>query len=114
VTIPRDVLAAADRRARELGRSRSWVVTDAIRQYTRGAAGVREPSLHPYVAGLGASRQGQLEADLALTPEARVLEAERVAREAELVRGARHQRQVLQFDRFEDYLDWKNREGRSR
>ena len=114
VTIPRDVLAAADRRARELGRSRSWVVAEAIRRYTRAVPNaVREPASHPYRAGLGASRLAQLEADLALTAEARVREAERTAREAELVRGPRRGRQILQFDDYVDYLDWKNRDGQS-
>ena len=112
VTVPRDVVTTADRRARELGRSRSWVVSEAIRQFARAAPlAVREPASHPYAAGLGASRLAQLEADLALTAEARVREAERTAREAELVRGPRHGRQILQFDDFVDYLDWKNRDG---
>jgi hypothetical protein len=111
VTIPRDVLTAADRRARELGRSRSWVVAEALRAYARTPV-VREAAAHPYAAGLGSWRTVQLDADLALTPEARVREAERTAREADLVRGAAPAHRVLQFDRYEDYLDWKNREGR--
>jgi hypothetical protein len=115
VTVPRDVLSAADRRARALDRSRSWLVVEALRHYLRAPGGVvREAAPPPYAAGLGPSRLTQLEADLALSPEERVREAERTAREAELARpGGRSARRVLQFDRYEDYLDWKNREGLS-
>ena len=56
---------------------------------------------------VGAIRQSQLQADLALTPEQRVREAERTAREAELVARRRPVNQVLTFDRYEDYLEWK-------
>jgi hypothetical protein len=86
-------------------------VAEALREYLAARA-VREPARHPYEAGLGASRHAQLEADLALTPEQRVRESERTALEAALVRDVPVSRRVLQFDRYEDYLDWKNREGR--
>ena len=33
ITLPKDVLAAADRRAKELDRSRSRLIVDAIRAY---------------------------------------------------------------------------------
>lgn len=115
ITVPKDVLSAADRRARALDRSRSWVVVEALRQYLRPSTGVvKEAAAPPYAAGLGPSRLTQLEADLALSPEERVREAERTARDGELAgRGRRAARRVLQFDRYEDYLDWKNREGLS-
>jgi hypothetical protein len=71
---------------------------------------LREPVSHPYAAGLGASRLAQLVADLALTPEQRVLEAERTARAAEeRRRAAGRQVWIRSFDRYEDYLDWKRR-----
>lgn len=116
ITLPRDVVVAADRRAAELDRSRSWVVVEALRVYlSRPASGkgvlVRKIASLPYVAtrpGLGASRLAQLEADLALTPEQRVREAERTARTGELTRRrVRATRRIVQFDRYEDYLDWK-------
>ena len=119
ITLPRDLLVAANRRARELDRSRSWVVAEALRTFLtqRGAGGpggnVREVVQHPYAItpGLGGYRLQQLEADLALTPEERVREAERTAREAELVRGTLPGRGVRLFDRYEDYVEWKRREG---
>ena len=48
ITLPRDVLAAADRRARALDRSRSWLIVEALRAYLATPAhspraGVREP-----------------------------------------------------------------------
>jgi hypothetical protein len=118
ITLPQDVVVAADRRAAELDRPRSWVVVEALRAYlgrpSRGAL-VREPASPPYAAtrpGLGDSRLAQLEADLALTPEQRVREAERTAREGELTSGrSRAARRIVQFDRYEDYLDWKKWEG---
>lgn len=112
ITLPSDLLAAADARARQLDRSRSRVVVEALRTYL-AARVVREPAAPPYgrPSGLGEYRSQQLEADLALTPEQRVREAERTAREAELVRGVPRGRGVRFFDRYEDYLEWKRREG---
>ncbi len=120
ITLPQDVVAAADRRAAELDRPRSWVVVEALRAYLSWPASrrnslVREPTSPSFAAvrpGLSDSRLAQLEADLALTPEQRVREAERTAREGELTRGrARTARRIVQFDRYEDYLDWKRWEG---
>src|ERR1044071_1211387 len=78
ITLPRELLVAADRRARELDRPRSWIVAEALRGYLSGAPAqppaVREPASVPSGAapGLGPSRLAQLEAALALTPEQRV------------------------------------------
>lgn len=111
ITLPHDLLAAADRRARELDRARSWVLAEALRRYLDAAT--REPSAPPYgVAsqGLGPYRLEQLKADLALTPEQRVLAASRSAEVARLRRTSPARTQVIQFDRYEDYLDWKRRE----
>jgi hypothetical protein len=112
ITLPRDLLAAADARAKRFDRSRSWVVADALRRSVTQSL-VSEPAL-PYgsARGLGEYRRTQLESDLALTPEERVLEAERTAREAELARGATPGAGVRFFDRYEDYLAWKRREDR--
>jgi len=118
ITVPKDLVTAADRRARELDRSRSWVVSEALRAWLRGrgpAAGEPEPLRTTpvrerpatYAAGLGEYRLAQLEADLALTPEQRVREAERTAQEAERAAGRRPADQLVTFDRYEDYLQWK-------
>jgi hypothetical protein len=116
LTLPKALLAAADRRARELDRSRSWLIADALAAYLKAApAGqrgqVREAATVPYAAriGLGEQRLAQLRADLALTPEARVREAEATSRQGP-PRSARWTG-VLTFDRFEDYLAWKRREA---
>lgn len=116
VTVPKAVLVAADRRARLLDRSRSWVVAEALAAYVAQAA-EREPAKRVreqaagYQAsqGLGEQRRTQLESDLALTPEQRVIEAERTAQAAPAPAG--RWTGVLTFDRFEDYLTWKRREA---
>ncbi|HVH68359.1 MAG TPA: ribbon-helix-helix protein, CopG family [Gemmatimonadales bacterium] len=115
ITLPRDVLAAADRRARALDRSRSWLIVAAIRAYlAESPSRVREPNATEdggTSPGLGPLRLAQLESDLRLTPERRVRAAEENARLGELVRGARGRRnRVLSFDRYEDYVEWKRRD----
>jgi hypothetical protein len=114
ITLPKDVLDAADKRARALDRSRSWLIVEAIRAYVAGApAQVREATPTPYAVtspGLGPLRLAQLESDLRLTPERRVRAAEETARLGERVRGLRGRRnRVLSFDRYEDYVDWKRK-----
>lgn len=109
ITLPRGLLTAADARAKRLDRSRSWVVAEALRQSVR-TQHVAEPAPHPYGTRLDEYRRIQLQADLALTPEERVLEAERTAREAELVRGVPSGTGVRFFERYEDYVTWKRRE----
>ncbi len=125
ITIPREVLEAADRQAGELDRSRSWVVVEALRIYLAGTGqqddrrttspSVTESSARPpfetaSIPGLGASRQAQLQADLRLTPTERVLGAERTAR-LDKVRGrVVAADRILSFDRYEDYLDWRRRD----
>jgi hypothetical protein len=117
ITLPKDVLEAADRRAGALDRSRSWVIVEAIRAYVAAPASqVRESALVPYAVtspGLGPLRLAQLEADLRLTPERRVRAAEETARLGERGRwrGPRRSPQrILSFDRYEDYVDWKRKE----
>ncbi len=110
ITIPEELIAEADRKAAALDRSRSWVLVDALRQYLAPqVSAVRQPSVE-YAVGLGPSRTAQLEADLRLTPEERVCAAQRTL----LVDEARgrppaHNR-VATFDRYEDYLEWAQRE----
>jgi hypothetical protein len=116
ITIPRSLIAAADRRARQLARSRSWVVAEALRRYladhrdttdeSARQGQVRQPPA-PYLAGLGEYRVDQLEADLALTPEQRVRAAEETARLSDLKRPRWRAQRLLVFERYEDYLAWK-------
>ena len=114
ITLPRDVLEAADRRSEELDRSRSWVVAEALRRYLEAVESVpaQTPAAHeaagvPYAApGISEYREDQLRADLALTPEQRVREAERTLALSELCAPAWRGDRVLMFDRYEDYLAW--------
>ena len=119
ITLPRDVLAAADRRARALDRSRSWLIVEAVRAYVAGSPShVREADSTPYEVtspGLGPLRLAQLKSDLRLTPERRVRASEESTRLGELVRGSRgRQDRLISFDRYEDYVDWKRTEHTAR
>ena len=121
ITIPESVVSQADERARALDRSRSWLVVEALRRYLAQPVPeelaerlVKEESVNPYDVspkpGLGPYRRAQLEADLRLTPEQRVKEAERTARVAELPRPPGPSNRVLTFDSYEDYLAWDQRD----
>lgn len=111
ITIPDELVAAADRKAAELDRSRSWVLVDALRSYLRRpVAAVREPPVD-YGVGLDPSRAAQLAADLRLSPEERVLAAERTLLVDTERRHSPLRNRVLTFDRYEDYLEWERRDG---
>jgi hypothetical protein len=116
-TLPEDVLAEADRIAAREDRSRSWVIAEALRLYASPVRSqvvtTRETAAPPYAPGLGESRLAQLRADLSLSPEARVRAAEESAALSALLRPSRGAR-LLQFDRFDDYLEWKRREAAQR
>ncbi len=100
MTIPPDVLRRADRIAKREGRSRSWVLAEAVRHLEEPA-----PAKPPR---LDDSRRVQLEADLAMTPTERVAAAERTARE---VPTRRYGSLFVSFERFEDFLEWKRAEA---
>ena len=109
ITLPPDVLAAVDKRARAVDRSRSRVIVNAIRAYLAAPAAVREPAVPAYGTDpVGAARREQLERDLARTPAERLRGAEQAAR---LARDARpkHQarQQIIGFDSYEDFYEWK-------
>ena len=111
--IPEELVRAADQVAEGLDRSRSWVLVDALRQYLAGQARPRASRVDPYhasVAGIGEQRRAQLAADLDLTPEERVKEAERTARVSELLHPSGCGDRVLTFETYEDYLEWDRRE----
>ena len=102
ITLPRDLLAAADRRARELDRPRSRVVVEALRAYL-----VAEPAPGAYaVRQVAEARRQHLESELSLPPAERLRRAEELARLARRGRGGwRHQ--IIGFDSYEDFHEWK-------
>lgn len=113
ITLPRDLVAAADRRARELDRSRSWVVAEAVRDYLgRPGGAVRELNVD-YGAPVDAAREvaearrRHLLADLKLEPAERLRRAEELVRLAWKVHGRRRRPQVIGFDSYEDFYVWK-------
>jgi predicted transcriptional regulator len=106
ITVARDVLAAADGRARELDRSRSWVVAEALRRF------VREPQIE-YEAPVDAAREvaearrRHLLADLKLPPAERLRRAEELGRLARAAQRRARRHQVIGFDTYEDFYEWK-------
>ena len=111
ITIPEALVEAADAKAESLGRSRSWVLVEALRCYLVEAAkrgAVQEP-IAIDAPGLGPYRQAQVEADLSLSPEQRVKEAQQTAKVRTYDHRARHD-QFLTFDSYEAYVDWKRKQ----
>lgn len=120
ISIPEPLVEAADRKAAELDRSRSWVLVEALRRYLaepeedrpggRGSAGVaavRETASPYMVAGLGAQRMAQLRADLSLEPEERVRVAEETARSDSASMRAPGLDRVISFESLEDFHRWE-------
>ena len=115
ITIPASLLKQADAEAKRRKRSRSWLIAEAVQRYLKAppsSDAVHEPVAAPYSAGLGEQRLAQLRADLRLSPEERVKEAERTARAAPAARHSAygHTTRMIGFERYEDYLDYKRRE----
>ncbi|MFN2317508.1 MAG: ribbon-helix-helix domain-containing protein [Gemmatimonadales bacterium] len=100
LTMPPEVLAEADRMAGELDRSRSWVISEAIRRLAEPT-----PIPAPIRSLPGDARLAQLKADLTMTPEERVRSGEETAGGHPVPRPDRHDR-LLAFTRFEDYQTW--------
>ena|SRR5258706_102383 len=111
ITLPKDVLDAADKRARALDRSRSWVIVEAIRAYVAAPAGfrVREADVPGYaVEEVADARRRHLVADLKRSPAERLRRVEDLVRVARQVRPKRVRReQVIGFDSYEDFYEWK-------
>lgn len=104
ITLPREVLAAADSQAKALDRPRSWVIAEAIRSYRSGPP--TQAAAAPGAAEVAAARRQHLLADLRLPPE------ERLRRAAALLRlapgtGTRRRAQIIGFDSYEDFAAWK-------
>jgi hypothetical protein len=111
-TVPAEVLRSADRLAARLDRSRSWVVTEAIRRLVAepGAIAAAAPPQGLRRAFL-AAEQARLTSDLAMTPAERVRISEAMARTAPAGRREPQHSRVMQFDTYESYLDWKRFAG---
>ncbi|HYW30499.1 MAG TPA: ribbon-helix-helix protein, CopG family [Gemmatimonas sp.] len=95
ITIPPDDLAAADRLAARLGRSRSWVLSEALRRFVAHERLTSE---------LDASRSEQLRRDLQLSAEQRVREAE-VEPVGWFARDAIET--PLRFERYDEFVAWR-------
>jgi len=111
ITLPKDVLEAADRRARAMDRSRSWLIVEAVRAYLAAPASarVREADAPAYaVQEVADARRQHLLADLKRSPAERLRRAEELGRLARQVRPRRGRReQVIGFDSYEDFYAWK-------
>jgi predicted transcriptional regulator len=97
ITVPPDDLAAADALAEKLGRSRSWVLSEALRRFV-----AHERLSHE----LDASRAAQLRRDLALTAEERVREAEHEWAEVGGI-ASRPFEQPRRFANYDDFVAWR-------
>ena len=104
ITLPREVLAAADSQAKALDRPRSWVIAEAIRSYRSGLQ--NQTTAPPGAEEVAAARRQHQLADLKRTPE------ERLRRAAALLRlapgsGTGGRAQIIGFDSDEDFAGWK-------
>lgn len=114
-TVPAAVLRSADRLAARLDRSRSWVVTEAMRRLVTAPEASPSPAHEATSPRLQrafrAAEQARLASDLVLPPAERVRISEAIARTTPAGRRGPQGNRVLQFDTFESYLDWKRFAG---
>jgi hypothetical protein len=111
-TLPEEVLAVADRLAGALDRPRSWVIAEALRRWDGAAAPVprvvREAAPSPYGAfEVADARRRHLAADLRRTPGERLRRAGDLARLARARRVGTPRTQIIGFDTYEDFYQWK-------
>jgi hypothetical protein len=104
ITLPREVLAAADSQAKALDRPRSWIIAEAIRSYRGGPAS--QPVAPAGAVEVAAARRRHLLADLDLTPEERLRQAAALLRLAPRS-GQSRRTQIIGFDSHEDFATWK-------
>jgi predicted transcriptional regulator len=95
ISIPPADLEAADRLAERLDRSRSWIVSEAVRRFVADSA---EESL-------GASRREQLARDLSLTAEERIRSADEVV--AVPTRPLVHAERPTRFASYDEFAAWR-------
>ena len=104
ITLPREVLAAADSQAKALDRPRSWIIAEAIRSYRGGPSS--QPVAPPGAAEVAAARRQHLLADLRLAPEERLRQAAALLGLAP-GSGTRGRAQIIGFHSYEDFAAWK-------
>jgi len=112
ITLPEEVLREADRLAGELDRPRSWVLAEGVRRMARPPAApvVREPVVSPYAGyeqEMETARLRRLKADLERTPEERLQDADDLLRLSRAVHPPRQRAQVIAFESYEEYDEWK-------
>lgn len=102
LTLPPEVLAAADRLALVSDRSRSWVIAEAIRRLAgeRGAIAGPQPAT-------GGVLPARLRAEMVRSAEERVLAGEQRASAS----ATRESDQLLSFRSYQAYLAWTRRSG---
>lgn len=109
ITLPPDTLRAADELAARHDRSRSWIVAEAIRQYAAAQRGA--PPSDDDATRVGRSRLEQLRRDVALSPEARVLESEGIV----TVDGEPGEPGApvppRSFPSYDDFIAWRRERG---
>src|SRR5258705_13021093 len=109
ITLPKDVLDAAEKRAGALDRSRSWLIVEAVGAYLAAQSRVRETEAPAYaVQEVADARRRHLLTDLKRSPAERLRRAEELAplaRQARPQRGRR--KQGLGVDSSEDFCEWK-------
>ena len=118
MTLPADLLRQTDQEAKRLGRSRSWVIAEALRrglpvggERPTERVSVREVVVAPYrdpSPRLDPQRVEQLRRDLKLSPEARLRASDDAVRLGHLAHPRAPLQRVIFFDRFEEYLRWKD------
>jgi hypothetical protein len=115
ITLPADLVRYADREARRLGRPRSWVIAEALRTLAGPRARVGDrvvdsPVVSQYSGAEGEldqARHRRLRAALALSPGERLSRAHELVRLARAARPRRARTQVVAFDTFEEFWQWK-------
>jgi hypothetical protein len=115
VTLPAELVRAADTAAEAQDRSRSWIVADALRRglATPGAP-VREiPAVAhtatPHAEAFAAAQLQHLADDLALTPVERLTRLGEMAALTQHARRRSSRDQVLAFDAYDEFYAWKTR-----
>ncbi len=115
ITLPRDLATAADKRARALDRSRSWLVADALRQYLGASVAappspgrVSEAPAAVYAAReVAEARTRHLAAEMKLPAEERLLRAEQLGQLARQAQRRGRRQQIIGFETYEDFYEWK-------
>lgn len=117
ITLPAPVLAAADRLAKRLDRSRSWVIAESIRKYASDSEHPAQPPSPTVVhETFSAASQAEQVADarvrliqsgLAVSPGIRLRRAEELIQLSRLIRPRARREQVIAFDSWEDFAQWK-------